>query len=129
MTEISRRTVLGAGAASVAVAAFVPTPEAAAAAASRARLYTRARFLKQRSRMFRVTDGTTTWSMKLTKVQDADYAPRGSEQAFALTFRTTTAGPPQGTYTVRRRGFSPTRLFIVPGDARRRTHLVVINGR
>lgn len=127
MTNLSRRTLLGASAAGLALATFVPASEAAAAA-GRIRLYTRRRFVRLRGKTFRFTDETGSWSMKLTRVADLSHAARGAERSFVLTFRSAVAGPPQGTYTLRRRGFSPTSLFVVPSDARRRTYQVVING-
>lgn len=127
MTDLSRRTLLGASAAGMAVATFAPASEAAVAA-GRHRLYTRGRFVRLRSKTFRFTDETGSWSMKLTRVTDLSHAARGAERSFVLTFRSAVAGPPQGTYTLRRRGFSPTNLFVVPSDARRRTYQVVING-
>ena len=65
--------------------------------------------------------------MKLTRVTDLPHAVHGDQRSFALTFRRGKAGPPQGTYTLRRKGFRPTVLFVVPSDARRRTYEVVVN--
>jgi hypothetical protein len=126
MTDVSRRTLLGASAAGAAVLAVVPAGEAAAAARARS-LYTRRRFTRLRGRKFRLTDGSRSWSVKLTHVKDLTHAARGEQRSFALTFRRATPGPPQGTYTLRRAGFRPTVLFVVPSDARRRTYQVVVN--
>lgn len=124
--NLSRRTVLGAGATGAVALAVGPAVEAAAAAAARD-LYTRRRFTRLRGRKFKLTDGTRSWSVKLTRVTDLTHAARGKQRSFALTFRRAMPGPPQGTYTLRRRGFSPTVLFVVPSDRRRRTYEVVVN--
>lgn len=126
MTEMSRRAVLGAGAAGAATLA-VGLPASTATAAGVRDLYTRRRFTRLRGRKFTLTDGTRSWSVKLTKVTDLPHAARGRQRSFALTFRRATPGPPQGTYTLRRRGFRPTVLFVVPSDRRRRTYEVVVN--
>lgn len=126
MTHLSRRTVLGAGAAGAAALAVVPAADATAASAAR-ELYTRRRFTRLRGRKFQLSDGTRSWSVKLTHVADLPHAARGEQRSFALTFRRATPGPPQGTYTLRRKGFRPTVLFVVPGDSRRRTYEVVVN--
>ncbi|MCF6376705.1 twin-arginine translocation signal domain-containing protein [Nocardioides KLBMP 9356] len=125
MTEISRRTVLGASAAGAAVLA-VGGPADASPAQVRS-LYTRRRFTRLRGRRFVLTDGTGSWTVTLTRVTDLAHARRGEQRSFALTFRRLSAGPPQGTYTLRRKGFRPTVLFVVPSDARRRTYQVVVN--
>lgn len=126
MTEMSRRAVLGASAAGAATLA-VGLPTGAAAAAGVRDLYTRRRFTRLRGRKFRLTDGTRSWSVKLTHVKDLEHAARGEQRSFALTFRRATPGPPQGTYTLRRPGFRPTVIFVVPSDRRRRTYEVVVN--
>lgn len=126
MTDMSRRTVLGAGAAGAAALA-VGLPAGAAAAADVRDLYTRRRFTRLRGRKFTLSDGSRSWSVKLTKVSDLTHAARGEQRSFALTFRRKTPGPPQGTYTLRRAGFRPTVLFVVPSDSRRRTYEVVVN--
>ena len=126
MTELSRRVVLGAGAAGAAALAVVPSMEAAAAATAKD-LYTRRRFTRLRGKKFQLSNGSRSWAVKLTHVKDLEHAARGEQRSFALTFRRATPGPPQGTYTLRRPGFSPTVLFVVPSDRRRRTYEVVVN--
>ena len=126
MTEMSRRAVLGASAAGAAALA-VGHPAGAAAAADVRDLYTRRRFTRLRGRKFRLTSTAGSWSVKLTHVKDLEHAARGEQRSFALTFRRATPGPPQGTYTLRRPGFRPTVIFVVPSDRRRRTYEVVVN--
>lgn len=126
MTELSRRAVLGASAAGAAALAVGTSVEAALAAEARS-LYTRRRFTRLRGRTFRLTGPDGSWKVKLTKVTDLEHAARGQQRSFALTFRRRTPGPEQGTYTLRRRGFRPTVLFVVPSDRRRRTYEVVVN--
>ena len=128
MTELTRRAVLGASAAGAAALALAPSAEASAAGAAAVRdLYTRRRFTRLRGKKFLLSDGSRTWAVKLTHVQDLEHAARGTQRSFALRFRRATPGPPQGTYTLRRNGFSPTVLFVVPSDVRRRTYEVVVN--
>jgi hypothetical protein len=126
MTELSRRAMLGVSAAGAAVLAVGPVAEASAAPAVKD-LYTRARFTRLRGRTFLLTNGAGSWRVKLTHVNDLPHAARGEQRSFALTLRRATPGPTQGTYTLRRPGFSPTLLFVVPSDARRRTYEVVVN--
>jgi hypothetical protein len=125
MTELTRRAVLGASAAGATALALAPSVEASAAAVRD--LYTRRRFTRLRGKKFLLSDGSRTWAVKLTHVQDLEHAARGPQRSFALRFRRATSGPPQGTYTLRRNGFSPTVLFVVPSDVRRRTYEVVVN--
>jgi hypothetical protein len=126
MTEMSRRAVLGASAAGAATLA-VGLPAGAAAAPDVRDLYTRRRFTRLRGRKFRLTSAAGSWTVKLTHVKDLEHAARGEQRSFALTFRRGTPGPPQGTYTLRRPGFRPTVIFVVPSDRRRRTYEVVVN--
>lgn len=127
MTDLTRRTVLAASAVATAVAAVGLPASGAAAADARAGLYLRRRFTRLRGKKFLLSDGSRTWAVKLTHVQDLEHAARGAQRSFALRFRRATPGPPQGTYTLRRKGFSPTVLFVVPSDARRRSYEVVVN--
>ena len=122
MTELSRRAVLGASA-----GLAVGLPAETAAAADVRVLYRRRRFARLRGRTFRLVSPAGSWTVKLTRVTDQPHAARGDQRSFALTFRRGKAGPPQGTYTLRRAGFRPTVLFVVPSDARRRTYEVVVN--
>ena len=126
MTELSRRGLLGASALGVGVALF-GSPSSAVAAAPSARLYTRTRFTPQLRKVFKLTSATGSWSMRLTQVTDLPGARRGAKHCFGLTFRSSVAGPPQGTCTLRRPGFTSMTLFIVPSDASRRTYQAVVN--
>ena len=125
MTELSRRAVLGASAAGAAILAVGLPAETAAAADVRV-LYRRRRFARLRGRTFRLVSPAGSWTVKLTRVTDLPHAVHGDQRSFALTFRRGKAGPPQGTYTLRRKGFRPTVLFVVPSAARRRTYEVVV---
>ena len=126
MTELSRRTLLGAGAAGVAMTVLAAAPEAFAAT-SQARLYTRGRFVRLRRKAFQITDHTGTWTVRLAAVSDLPLAATGATSSFTLTFRSAAAGPPQGTYLLRRPGFASTMLFLVPSDAACRTYQAVVN--
>lgn len=129
MTDISRRGLIGAGAAGAAgalVGVLAPGPAASAAAATR-KLYTRSRFTRLRGAKFRLTSPTSTTAVPLTHVSDLPSALAGDSGCLGLTLRSATAGPPQGTYTLRRPGFTATKLFAVPSDPSRRTDHVVVN--
>ena len=115
MTTTTRRTLLQVGAAA---AAAVPWLGENAVASTT--LYSRRRFLRRQGQSFRLVGGGQSWRVTLTRVA-------GDDACFNLTLTTTTAGPEQGTYTLRRRRFAPTSLFVVPSDATRRTHQAVIN--
>jgi hypothetical protein len=126
MTDISRRGLIGAGAAGVILGALAPGSEAFAAVAPQRR-YTRSRFTPLRGRRFKLTSGSRSTTVTLAKVSDLPYSRKGASGCFALTFRSATAGPPQGSYTLRRRGFAPTTLFVVPSDTSRRTYEAIVN--
>lgn len=121
----SRRLLLGAGALGVLAAPFASIESAAAARAEN--LYGRSRFTPLVNAKFTLVDVTGSWSMTLTQVSDIPQAAVGDIQRFGLTFRASAAGPPQGTYTLRRPGFTSTLLFVVPSDATRRTYQAVVN--
>lgn len=139
MTEIthdlSRRTVLGAGATALAAGAVtVATPATAPAAAQAsytrsAGLYRRSRWSARRGRTFLVTAPGVRARMTLTAVRNIPNVARGSERSFELVFRASVRGPDQGTYDVRRTRFSRTSLFLVPADEERRTYRATINNR
>lgn len=126
MTETSRRTLLRAG-----VLGLVAAPVAAAGSAFGADTslsrYRRSRFTPLLGSPFRLVDATGSWRVRLTDIDDLPHAAPGDEDRFSITLSSATGGPPQGTYTLRRSRFTPTRLFVVPSDARRRTYEVVIN--
>jgi hypothetical protein len=135
MSEISRRGVLGAAAAGLVLAPFADPAQASAADTTargskvrrRRNLYARSRFELMRGKRFRLTGaGGLASSVRLIRVSDVRPGVRGDTHQFALTFRANRVGPPQGTYTVRRRGFAPTALFVVP-DAGHRTYQAVVN--
>jgi uncharacterized protein DUF6916 len=135
MSEISRRGVLGAAVAGLALAPFADPAQASAADTAprgpktrrRRNLYARSRFELVRGKRFRLTGaGGSASSVRLVGVSDIRPGVRGDTHQFALTFRANRTGPPQGTYTVRRRGFAPTALFVVP-DAAQRTYQAVVN--
>lgn len=144
MTDLSRRTVLGASATGAAVAMVgvsvpdlaVAAPTAPTAAPRRARgvtrdakLYRRQRFLKQRKARFTVSGGGMRLKMKLVAIEDIPSVAPGSKRSFSLTFRAQRRGPEQGTYQVKRSRFDRTSLFLVPTDDTHRTYRAVINNR
>lgn len=125
MKEASRRALLRAGAFGVVVAPFASVRTAFAATTTN--LYTRSRFAPLLDRSFTLAGATGSWSAVLTQVSDLPQAAPGDNQRFALTFRTSAAGPPQGTLTAKRGGFTSTDLFVVPSDTSRRTYQAIIN--
>ncbi len=138
MTDLTRRTVIGAGATGLAagVAAGALEPAAAAPATPAAvrftrteGLYRRTRFARRRGLSFTATGSGVRIGLKLVKVADIPGAGRGSARSFELTFTAPRKGPEQGTYTLTRTGFSATSLFLVPSDAGRRTYRAVVNNR
>ncbi len=146
MTDLTRRTVLATGAGGMALAAVTAAvPDAAAAAPSlvdartaalaergftrNAKLYRRKRFKAHRTMVFKVSGPGVHLRMKLTDVSNIPLVTKGSNRSFELVFKARHAGPPQGTYTFRRRGFKATSLFMVPTDAGRRTYRVTVNNR
>lgn len=144
MTDLTRRSVLGAGATGVAVtlvglpdlataAPVADTVVPAGAAARRftreARLYRRKRFVKARKARFRVTGPGVAITLRLVAVRDIPGVARGSNRSFELTFTAPRRGPEQGTYTLKRRRFARTSLFLVPTDATRRTYRATVNNR
>ena len=125
MTGISRRGVIGAGAFGVALAPLTQGTEADAATTRN--LYARSRFKPLIRKKFRLTGATSSTTVRLVRITNLPSATPGDNRRFALTFRSRTAGPHQGSYTLRRKGFKATKLFVVPSDARRRTFEAVIN--
>jgi hypothetical protein len=127
MTKISRRAILRTGAVGIALAPFFSARAAFAALAPVKNLYIRSRFTPLRNATFLMASGTRTWSGTLTQISDLPPAAHGDIDRFGLTFHTSAAGPPQGTYSFRRFGFTATTLFVVPSDASRRTYQAIIN--
>lgn len=136
MTDVSRRSVIGAGAAAIAAGALgvgaplVGAPGAAQAAdptyTSTSRLYTRSRWSNAVGRWFTASAGGGSLNLQLIGVGDVAGARAGAESAFTLTFARAKAGPAQGTFLMSWRRFTPTSLFLVP-DAERRTYTAVVN--
>lgn len=93
------------------------------------RLYNRGRFLPLRRKRFILTNGKVSWSVRLVKVSDIAGGARRDPRRFALTFTSSRRGPTQGTFTLKRPGFTPTTLFVVPSDDANRTYQAVINRR
>lgn len=115
MSAPRRRTVL-AGAAAAAVTATTTVGRASAAHATKAPadLMRRSRFTRHLRSTFTVTSGAGRWSVVLASLDDLvpGGAPAADKQ-FAATF--TGAVPGDGVYTVARRGFTATPLFVVAG--------------
>lgn len=124
MTVLTRRVLLRAGAA---MAALAPLTGAFTAHAAADNPYARSRWAKVRNATLTFSGAAGAWSATLVSVGDLPQAAAGDEGRFGLTFRTAAAGPGQGTYTVQRPGFAATQLFVVPGDASRRTYEAVVN--
>ena len=124
MVELNRRSLLATGAVGSALAPFLGTE---AAQASKPRVaYSRARFLPQRRKRFRVDGPGGRWTARLLEI-DLSSAQKGHDARFGWTFRSQRRGPEQGTFTVRRTRFSPITLFLVPTDASRRNYYAVVN--
>jgi hypothetical protein len=135
MTDISRRRLIGAGTAAIAAGALgvgfpvVGAPAARAADptyTSAAGLYRRSRFAALRGKGFALVAGGTRTRVRLTEITDLSDETAGSETRFRLTFTTRSAGPTQGTFALRRDGFTKTSLFVVPDEARR-TYTAVVS--
>ena len=131
MVVLSRRAVL-AGVPASAIALGLPLGSAGSAAAAAKvgpDLLARSRWaavvgatLTARST---TTTTTSTWSARLTAVQDLPGAPSGSDRRYLLRFTSTTAGI-EGTVTLSRSGFTATALHLVPGPTGR-TWTAVVN--
>jgi hypothetical protein len=126
MTTITRRSIVRAGALGLALAPLLVAPEVYAAATTRRDLYSRGRFSGLRRKTFRLDGAGRRWRVRLTDVRNLPHAARKDQHRFRLTFRFGSAGPEQGSYVLRRPGFRPTTLFLVPTDAGRRTYEAVI---
>jgi hypothetical protein len=128
MSDISRRGLLGAGAAGVILAPIAVPAEATAAHKKKRRqnLYARSRFKPLRTKRFTLTGRGHSTPVRLVKISNLRSSGAGDERRFALTFRSTRTGPEQGSYTLRRKGFTATTLFVVP-DVHRRSYQAVVN--
>jgi hypothetical protein len=138
MTDVSRRRVIGGGAAAVTVGVLglggtvVGAPGVAHAAdptyTSADSLYRRPRFSSLRGKYFGLSAGGTRLTVRLVEVADLPGETAGSATNFRLRFTCGTAGPrSQGTYTLRRSGFTTTSLFLVPEDGSRRAYTAIVN--
>lgn len=125
MTDTSRRTLLRAGALGALVSPLLPVGAAFAARPSDP--YVRSRFDRLVGATFTLVAHDDTWSVTLLRVGDLPGAPPGDDHRFGLTLSSPAAGPPQGSHTLQRRGFTPTTLFVVPSDPERRTYEAVVN--
>jgi len=126
MTSTTRRALLGASALGVLLAPVLLAPEVYAAATTRRDLYTRSRFSAMRRKTFRLEGPSRHWRVRLTAVRNLPNCSKRDQHAFSLTFRAGASGPEQGSYLLRRPGFKPTTLFLVPSDPARRTYEAVI---
>lgn len=124
MTDISRRGLLGAGAFGLVLGPVVSGPVAAAATQD---LYVRSRFTPLLNKAFTLNAKSGIWRVTLTEIADLAHPASGARHCFSLSFRCSGAGPTQGSYSLRRSGFTSTTLFVVPSDAGRRTYQAVIN--
>ncbi len=119
MTDLSRRNLLKAGALTLMLAPLAVAPVT--------NLYARSRFGPLLNHPFDVADDVHSASMTLTRISDLAGGLADDDDAFALTFRATAEGPPQGTYILKRSGFAKTPLFLVPDDASLMTYQAIIN--
>lgn len=125
MTRPSRRTLLRTGIVGSALALLAPSGYAAAA--TTADLYTRSRFKRLVTARFTLSTATASWPVTLDGLSDLPGAPPGAANAFRLSFTPSRGTPPQGTYTLSRKGFTATPLFVVPGDPARGHLDAVVN--
>lgn len=119
MTDLSRRNLLKAGALTLMLAPLTFAPVT--------NLYARSRFTALLNHPFDISDAMHSASMTLTLISDLPGGVADDDDAFALTFRASAAGPPQGTYTLKRPGFATTSMFLVPDDASRLTYQAIVN--
>ncbi len=119
MTDLSRRNLLKAGALTLMLAPLTFAPAT--------NLYARSRFGPFLNQPFDVSDDVHSASMTLTRISDLAGGVADDDDAFALTFRASNVGPPQGTYSLNRPQFATTPLFLVPDDASLRTYQAIIN--
>ncbi|MEZ0578982.1 hypothetical protein [Nocardioides sp. MH1] len=137
-TDVSRRSVIGVGAAGLAASAVgIEIPQATAAPTApkvaadptftaNAALYTRSRYTPLKRKGFSLVRGGKGTPVVLREVADIDGAAAGAEDAFRLTFTCKGTPPEQATYSLRRSGFAPTSVFVVP-DAERGGVTAIIN--
>jgi len=128
MTTTTRRSLLAAGALGAALAPVLRAPAAWAAATTSRDLYVRTRFSSLRRTSFRLDGAGRHWRVRLSEVRNLQGQGR-DQHRFSLVFRTAVAGPEQGSYVLRRPGFRPTTLFLVPIGGDRRTYEAVVYRR
>jgi hypothetical protein len=130
ITDVSRRSMIGAGAAGLAVAAVgIEIPQAMGAPAApkiaadpsftaNAALYLRSRYTPLQRKGFSLVRAGKGTPVVLREIADIEGARAGAADAFRLTFTAKGVPPAQGTYSLRRAGFAATSLFIVPDPER-----------
>jgi len=126
MTSTTRRSLLVATALGAAIAPVLVAPDVYAARTTRRDLYARKRFSVMRRKTFRLEGEGRHWRVRLIKVGNLPNCHKRDQHAFSLTFRSGAKGPEQGSYVLRRPGFKPTTLFLVPSDRGRRTYQAVV---
>lgn len=115
MSAPGRRTVIVGAAAAAATTTIAGTAPAAHAAKAPADLMRRSRFSQHLRSTFTMTSSRGKWSVVLAALDDlAPGGSPGSDKQFAATF--TGAVPGDGVYTVTRKGFTATPLFVVAGN-------------
>jgi hypothetical protein len=115
MSAPRRRTVLAAAAAAAATATTtVGTASVAHAARTPEDLMRRSRFTPHLRSAFTLTSSAGRWSVVLASLDDlVTGGAVGADKQFTATF--TGAVPGDGVYTVTRKGFTATPLFLVAG--------------
>jgi hypothetical protein len=117
MSAPRRRTVLAAAAAAAATATTtVGTASVAHAAKAPDDLMRRSRFTQHLRSTFTMTSSAGRWPVVLASLDDLVVGGAvGADKQFSATF--TGAVPGDGVYTVARKGFTATPLFVVAGQA------------
>lgn len=115
MSAPPRRTVLAAAAAAAATATTtVGTASVAHAAKAPVDLMRRSRFTQHLRATFTLTSSAGRWSVVLASLDDlVPGGAAGADKQFSATF--TGAVPGDGVYSVTRKGFAATPLFVVAG--------------
>ena len=135
MTDVSRRSVIGAGAAAIAASALgVGGPLVGAAGAHAAdptytsaeKLYRRSRFAALRGKGFAAGSRRDEDPGPAHRDRRPSRRGGGIRDQLPADLHRRSAGPEQGTYSLRRDGFAKTSMFVVP-DADRRTYTAVVH--
>lgn len=113
MSAPRRRTVVvGAAAAAATATTTGATASTAYAAKAPADLMRRSRFTQHLRSTFTMTSSAGRWSVVLASLDDlTPGGDPGADKQFAATFTGTLPG--DGVYTVARKGFTATPLFVV----------------